>query len=219
MKRLLPALLAVLLLSGCSLLQPPADPAAAAEHYRQAKTLIMTKDYASAAEQLGMAQALAPGDGRYALEHADLREALGEDETARSAYRQGLDGLADADPLHPVLAWRLALLDALKLDDPQAARSLAENLRPDSFRALDLDGVLLLQAGAPDAAVTRFEQALPLAHDSALEAFALYHAALAHRRLGHDQPTFANLFKAINQATDRGLAKDIERFFLAINHN
>ena len=205
------------LLAACLPAAPPPDPAAAARQAERVAELVTAKDYRGAAAEFAQAQALAPADAGYALTHADLREGLGEVDTARRTYRQGLAAIAGDDPMRPRLSWRLALLELFHRADPGAAAALATALTGNSFEAIDLDGALRLAKGETAGAIQRFRQAESLAATPAQAAFALYHASLGYWRLGDDPETFRTLLEAITQATARGLIRDIETHFKAIS--
>lgn len=213
----LASLLFCLLFAGC-VLKPQPDPAAAARHAAAGAKLVKKHLYAEAEKEYTQALALAPGRPAYALELGELREALEQYPGARRAYREGLDGATADEPLRQDLVWRLALLEALHLDDPAAARKLSGELAGSDFRALDLDGVLRLCRGDLGDALQRFDQARARAGTPELEAFPLYHASLAYWRQHNTKEAFSTLFLAINQATAPGLIKDIENHFKVINH-
>ncbi len=205
------------LLAACLPAAPPPDPAAAARHAQRGQALIAAKDYRGAAAEFARAQDLAPNEAGYALTHADLREGLGEIDSARRAYRQGLAAIPSDDPLRPTLTWRLALLELFHRDEARAAARLAASLAGNSFEAIDLDGALRLARGDTAEAIQRFRQAEPLAANPAQAAFALYHASLGYWRQADEGATFRTLLEAITQATARGLIRDIETHFKTIS--
>ncbi len=198
-------------LSGCAAF-PRIDESLSADQYRErADVQIFKKDYLGAARSLEAAIRKDPTDGALYLKHGEILEILGRDRQARTTYRQALEAARPA-PENEQIAWRLALLLALKLSDPAAAKQTLPHFAEGSLERTDLEGVLALQQGRLGEAIERFGEALKLAGEQ-YTARILYHAALAYNEMGEEEKTFISLFHAINQARNLADEKDIERFY------
>jgi tetratricopeptide (TPR) repeat protein len=208
--------LCLLLPAGCALFAG-APPGTAEEHRSRAEGLVSSRDYAGAADELAHALRLAPRDGELYLRAGEVLEAADRSQEAADIYDRGRRALPADEPLQAELAWRLALLQALRLDRPQRAEELLPALPAASAARADLEGVLALAEGKPREALILFSSALQRGPQKQTAAAILYHAALAYHRLGDEKNTFGSLYQAINLAEHLGLTRDIEAFFRALS--
>lgn len=209
-RKLFPAVVAGLLLSGCALIS--GSGTTAEEHLARADALVEQRDYLGAAEAVGRASRLRPEGISLTLRQGELLEAAGRPEAARKVYLRGLEESADLVEKQE-LHYRLLLLLTLKLADAEGARPLLAQLPAGSPRHLDAQGVLTYADGRYQEALLLFEQARETTAEQDLRARALYHTALAYARAGDADLARLALFHAVNQAQSLGVRKDIEHFF------
>lgn len=203
-------LLLVTILGGCVVIGPQPDGELGRRQRQHAEQLIKGHDYQAAAKELALATANLPDDNETALRYGEVLEALDRQTEAAGVYRRALKN--DGDRKNQ-LRYRLALLQALQLNQLPEAVALQRQLPPETLQAGDLQAVILLQQG-------RTRQALILLADLAKKvrsedqaAHIAYHAALAYRSLKDDNNTYSSLYQAINRAENLGLIQQIQRFW------
>ncbi|MBE0598475.1 MAG: hypothetical protein IH614_14505 [Desulfuromonadales bacterium] len=203
------------LLAGCSVLIRP-DPQRAEDYRLQAEQAVARKDFPTATSALRAALWRAPQQGSLYLRQGELLERTGKFRPAQRIYRQGLQaGPEEGD--RQLLAWRLSLLQSLRLGNQGQARPALEALPFDSPLRADLLGVLALRGDDPQAALGHFAQALAGNLSEDLAATVYYHAALAHRQLGGETEALEALFQAANRAENLALITDLERLWNDLN--
>lgn len=204
------------LLAGCSATFPSVDPVAAKEHRNRAEELIYRKDYPGASSELAQAIRRSPQDGYLYLRHAEIQEVLGKNREARATYAKGRRALAEDAPHHPELTYRQALLVAAKLNDPQQALSLRDELAEGSIRRLDVEATIAVGEGHGRQALLLLNEALRQQPTTDTAARILYHAARAYQLLGDQKNANGALYQAINLTKDLALTKDIEGLWNAL---
>lgn len=206
------------LLSGCSLLVT-ADPEAAREHRNRAEELIYAEDYAGGAAELHHALRKAPRDGALYLRLTEIQERLGADRDAAATCAKGRRRLAEEDPKRLELAYRQALLSALKLGEGETAMKLRERLPKGSIRQLDVDAALALTGGRGRDALLLLNRALAQRPTTGTAARILYHAARAYQILGDPENANGALYRAINLTDDLALTEDIDTLWKALKES
>lgn len=205
-----PLLLPLLFFLGCALAPPGAGPLSPEEHLDRAAKRIRVRDYAGAAGEVEQALRQRPSDARLYLRLGDLLEAQGRDRKARKTFTRGLQTLPAGADGRIEIAYRLALLESLKLDRPEAARNLLPLLPDGSPQQQDLLGVLTLKKGLNREALILFNRILENPLDKETGARILHHAALAYQALGDDDNASKALYNAINYTENLALIQDIE---------
>lgn len=206
---------ATLLLSGC--LGPAPDSAAAERHRQEAEVLAISRDFSGAAESLARAIEADPEATPLYLRRGEFLEGLGRWEEARQVYKSGLKKSRRPAPLEKELAWRLALLEALHLNEPGRAGKLLRQLGADGPLREDLQGVLAFKAGDLRKAIGHFDAALKLQPAQELTAAIYYHASRTYLALGDSRNTYTALFHAVNNASHRGTIREIETLWEILN--
>lgn len=184
----------------------------AADRFNEGEARLAKHDYRAAAiEYLGAWQ-LDAKKALYALRLGIAREHLQDYAEAAAAYRSGLKVVKNDPALQEELTHRMALLAALRLDQPREFQALLPTLPPESPRAADLRAVAALLAGDGRQALSELNTARRSPLDEELAAIVLYHAARAYHLLGNDANAFENLYQAINHTNYTPVAHDIEEF-------
>jgi tetratricopeptide (TPR) repeat protein len=210
MSRILLPLLLLLLLTGCA--RDP-DPQASLEELRnRAELLARAGQRAEAAAVLHRAIRLQPYNTALYLRQGEFFEASGAARQAAGVYESARKAVPAEHPDQPELAYRLALLYALPLGRPEAARQLLHHLPPDSPQHHDLLGLLACTNGDGRAALEAFNTALRQPLPSDLAARILFHAALAYQLLGDERNTYGSLYRAVGLTEHLGLMYEMRVF-------
>lgn len=211
---LLPAL-CLILLSGC--VHAVSDQRTAEEHRLRAEQLITDRNFAAAAAELELALRKTSGDGDLHLRRGEILEAAGRPLEALAVYEKAQRLLSRDDPRQQELIYRLALLEAGKLDRADRAEKRLAELPAGSIPRLDLQGVIALGKGEARQALQLYNEALQQGPAKAMAARILYHASLAYHRLGDVKNTYGTLYRSVNLADSEALLKEIELFFKQLN--
>lgn len=202
-------------LSGC--VHPASDPLTAEEHRLRAEQLIIDRDFAAAAAELELALRKTAGDADLHLRHGEILEAAGRPQEAFAVYEKAQRLLSRDDPRQQELIYRLALLEASKLDRAEKAEKRLAELPEGSIPRLDLQGVIALGKGEARQALLLYNQALQQGPAKEMAARILYHASRAYHHLGDVKNSYGMLYKAVSLADNEGLIKEIELFFSQLN--
>ena len=170
------------------------------------------RDYTAASKAYGAARRLVTVDAPLDFRLGMVQEHLGNYAAAADFYRTALKGKKLPDELRHDLTYRLALLEAFRLQGAAQVPVLLATLPPTSPYAADLQAVLALLAGDGRKALAALNtaRALPLNHE--LSSIILYHAARAYYLTGEVDRALQSLFDAINLAGYAPVAKDISEF-------
>lgn len=207
-------LLASLALGGCGALLPSAPKCqSGAECRQQALFALNDLDYRRADRALEKALAFSPASDELYLMRGEVQEVLDRPSRARDTYLAGLASPEAAQAAGTELAYRLALVLALKLESPDRAATFLADLPPASADHFDLRGVIRLSQGNPAEALPLFAQALNQEGAEMRRPWIDYHTALAQESLGQGGAAIDSLFHAINLTRNRALARDIEVLF------
>jgi len=198
------------LLGACTALGPAPDPELGRQHRDRAEQLIKGHDYEAAAGELAAAFANLPGDNDTALRYGEVLEALGKPRDAAGVYQKAL--LNEKGP-NDSLRYRLALLQALQLDQLASAIDLHQQLSPGTFEAQDLRAVITLRQGHPRQALISLAGLAKATHADDQVAHIAYHATLAYQALGAKDAAMSSLYQAINHAENIGLIYLIKRYW------
>lgn len=212
-------LLFMLPCTGCLFISPKPDPARAELLLAQGEAKAEERDFAAAADTLADAVAANPADGSLRLRHGELLEMCDKPQQAASAYAAGLaaKGLAADDPWREELAYRQALVTALKLQQPETARQLLAQIPETDVRRRDLQAVLALAGKDPRGALNILNEVRKDGLDSNMAARISYHAALAYLQLERTDLATVALYQAINHAGKSLVAWDIEQLWKGIS--
>lgn len=216
---LVAGLLFVLPCTGCLFPPPKPDPARAEMLRAQGDAQAEERDFAAAAATLADAVKFNTADGSLHLRLGELLEMSGKPQQAADAYAAGLaaEGLAADNHWRGELAYRQALVAALKLQKPETARQLLTNLPETDVRYRDLQAVLTLVDKNPRGALTILNDVRKDGLDSNMAARISYHAALAYLLLERTDLATVALYQAINHAGKSLVAWDIEQLWKEIN--
>lgn len=212
--RLLATAVFILFLSACSL-TGTAEKERLAQlqlHSSAGEAAWRARDYVAAQDAYTQAQRFAPTDGQIAFRLGYLGEALGNYAAAAGVYREALKIPALPAELRHDLTYRLALLEAFRLQGETQVPRLLATLPPTSAYAADLQAVLALLAGDGRQALAALNQALTLPLSQELSSIILYHAARAYYLTGESDRALQSLFEAINRAGYAPVSKDIAEF-------
>lgn len=196
--------------SACTSLGGGASPSALQTQAAAAATALEQLDFPAAQRAFAAAHQLAPEDGYYALRLGYVEEELGDYEAAAQAYREGLAVPTLSAELRRDLAYRLALLEAFRLNNPGELPALLAQLPPDSPQAADLQAVIALVDKDVSAAFAALNRARAVPLDGELSAIILYHAARAYHLVGDDERAVQYLYDAISRAGYAPVARDID---------
>lgn len=215
---LLGAGLILLLCAACLFPSAQPDPARAEMLRAQGEIQAEERDFTAAAVSLADAVTANPADGSLHLRLGELLEMSDKPQQAADAYAAGLASSAGTDgPWHSELAYHQALVVALKLQQPEAARRLLANFPATDVRYRDLQAVLALSENDPRGALTILNDVRKDGLDSIMAARISYHAALAYLKLERIDLATAALYQAINHAGKSLVAWDIEQLWKKLN--
>jgi tetratricopeptide (TPR) repeat protein len=203
-----------LLLAACSLL-PQAKKERLAQlqqHVAAGDAAWQVRDYAGARSAYDAAHLLAPADVPLAFRLGMVHEYLGDYAEAAELYRAALQGKDLPTGLQHDLTYRLALLEAFRLDGAAQVPALLSTLPPTSPYAADLRAVLALLAGDGRKALVALNEARTLPLSQELSSIILYHAARAYYLSGEVDRALQSLFEAINRAGYAPVSRDISEF-------
>ncbi|MDF1580712.1 MAG: tetratricopeptide repeat protein [Desulfuromonadales bacterium] len=205
-----------LILSGCA--GTPAPPQRSAEDLRlSAESHITDRQFSAAAAELAAAIKLAPDDADHALRYGEILEVLSRWQDARTHYQKGLEHLPPEHPRRNEFIYRLSLLALFKLDDPETAKQLSQQLSENSAAYYDIQGVLTARDGDMRDALRFFNRGLAAQPSKEVAARILQHATTAYVRLDQIPAAFGTLFNAINLAGRKpALEKEIEADWSAL---
>lgn len=204
----------LLLLTACSW-----SPQAKRERHEQLQQHVAAgeaawqgRDYVTARSAYAAARLLAPADAALAFRLATIHEHLGNYAEAAVLYRAGLKGKDLPAELRHDLAYRLALLEAFRLDGAGQVPALLATLPPTSPYAADLQAVLALLAGDGRKALAALNQARTLPLSQEMSSIILYHAARAYYLSDEVDRALQSLYEAINRAGYAPVSRDIGEF-------
>lgn len=212
--RLLVTAVLLLLLTACSWSSSAKQERQAQlqQHLAAGEAAWQGRDYASARDAYGAAHLLAPADAALAFRLGVIHEHLGNYAEAADLYRTALQGKKLPDELRHEMTYRLALLEAFRLDGAAQLPALLVTLPPASPYAADLQAVLALLAGDGRKALAALNEARTLPLSQELSSIILYHAARAYYLTGEDDRALQSLFEAINRAGYAPISRDISEF-------
>ena len=182
------------------------------QHLATGEAAWKVRDYAAARNAYGEARLLAPTDAALALRLATVYEHLGNYAEAADGYRSALKKKDLPAELRHELIYRLALLEAFRLDGAEQLPTLLASLPPTSAYAADLQAVLALLAGDGRQALVALNQARTLPLSQELSSIILYHAARAYLLSGEVDRALQSLYEAINRAGYAPISRDISEF-------
>lgn len=182
------------------------------QHLATGEAAWQVRDYAAARNAYGEARLLAPTDAALALRLATVYEHLGNYAEAADVYRSALKKKDLPAELRHELIYRLALLEAFRLDGAEQLPTLLASLPPTSAYAADLQAVLALLAGDGRQALVALNQARTLPLSQELSSIILYHAARAYSLSGEVDRALQSLYEAINRAGYAPISRDISEF-------
>jgi tetratricopeptide (TPR) repeat protein len=212
--RLLVTAVLLLLLTACSLL-PQAKRERLAQlqqHLAAGDAAWQRRDYTTAGNAYSAARLLVPADAILDFRLGMVQEHLGNYAAAADFYRTALKGKKLSDELRHDLTYRLALLEAFRLQGAEQVPVLLASLPPTSPYAADLQAVLALLAGDGRKALAALNTARILPLNQEMSSIILYHAARAYYLTGEVDLALKSLFDAINLAGYAPVAKDISEF-------
>jgi len=212
--RLLVTAALLLLLAACSFFPAAKEERRAQlqQHLAAGDAAWQGRDYTTAGNAYGAARLLVAVDASLDFRLGMIQEHLGNYAAAADFYRTGLKGKNLADELRYDLAYRLALLEAFRLQRSEQVPILLATLPPTSPYAADLQAVLALLAGDGRKALAELNVARALPLNPELSSIILYHAARAYYLTGEVDRALQSLFEAINLAAYTPVAKDISEF-------
>jgi tetratricopeptide (TPR) repeat protein len=212
--RLLVTAVLLLLLTACSWssLAKQERQAQLQQHLAAGEAAWQGRDYAAARNAYGAAHLLAPADAALAFRLGTIHEHLGNYAEAAYLYRTALQEKQLPDELRHELTYRLALLEAFRLDGGAQLPALLVTLPPASPYAADLQAVLALLAGDGRKALAALNEACTLPLSQELASIILYHAARAYYLTGEGDRALQSLFEAINRAGYAPISRDISEF-------
>ncbi|MDZ4183597.1 MAG: tetratricopeptide repeat protein [Desulfuromonadales bacterium] len=170
------------------------------------------RDYTAAGNAYGAARLLVPADPALDFRLGMVQEHLGNYAVAADFYRTALKEKNFADELRHQLTYRLALLEAFRLQGGEQVPVLLSMLPPTSAYAADLQAVLALLAGDGRKALAALNTARSLPLTQEMSSIILYHAARAYYLTGEVDLALKSLFEAINLAGYAPVTKDISEF-------
>lgn len=182
------------------------------QHLAAGEAAWQARDYAAARDAYGAAHLLAPADAPLAFRLGLAHEYLAGYAEAADLYRAALKGEDLPAELRHDLAYRLALLEAFRLDGAAQVPALLATLPPASPYAADLRAVLALLAGDGRKALVALNEARTLPLSSELSSIILYHAARAYYLTGDGDLARQSLYEAINRAGYAPISRDIGEF-------
>lgn len=212
--RLLVTAALLLLLTACSML-PQAKRERLAQlqqHLAAGEAAWQVRDYEAARSAYGAAHLLAPADAPLAFRLGTVHEYLGGYAEAAELYRAALQVQDLPAGLQHDLTYRLALLEAFRLDGEAQVPALLATLPPASPYAADLQAVLALLAGDGRKALAALNEACTLPLSQELSSIILYHAARAYYLTGDVDRALQSLYEAINRAGYAPISRDISEF-------
>lgn len=204
----------VLFLSACSLL-PQARRERLVQlqqHVASGEAAWRVRDFPAARNAYSAAHLLAPEDAVLTLRLGLIHEHLGTYAEAADFYRAALKERDIPAALQHELTYRLALLEAFRLDGGGEIPTLISTLPPTSPYAADLQAVQALLAGDGRKALAALNQARTLPLSKEMSSIILYHAARAYHLTGDVDRAIQSLFAAINSAGYAPVSKDISEF-------
>lgn len=170
------------------------------------------RDYTAAGNAYGAARLLVSTDAPLDFRLGMVQEHLGNYTAAADCYRTALKGKNFSDELRHDLTYRLALLEAFRLQGGEQVPILLASLPPTSAYAADLQAVLALLAGDGRKALAALNTARSLPLTQEMSSIILYHAARAYYLTGEVDRALRSLFDAINLAGYAPVAMDISEF-------
>lgn len=170
------------------------------------------RDYTAAGNAYGAARLLVPADAPLDFRLGMVQEHLGNYTAAADFYRTALKGKNLPDGLRHDLTYRLALLEAFRLQGAEQVPVLLATLPPTSPYAADLQAVLAILAGDGRKALAALNTARTFPLNQEMSSIILYHAARAYYLTGEVDRALQSLFDAINLAGYTPVAKDISEF-------
>lgn len=182
------------------------------QHLAAGQSSWKLRDYAAARSAYSAAYLLSPDDAALALRLGTVHEHLGSYREAAGLYRQALKKKDLAAELKHDLIYRLALLEAFRLEGAGQVPALLAALPPDSAYAADLHAVLALLAGDGRKALLALNQARTLPVPQELSSIILYHAARAYALTGDVDRALQSLYEGINRAGYSPVTRDITEF-------
>lgn len=204
----------LLLLAACSLM-PEARRERRAQlqqHMTTGDAAWQARDYAGARSAYDAARLLAPADAALAFRLGMVHEHLGSYAEAAAVYRTALQRKILPVELQHELTYRLALLEAFRLNRAEQVRALLATLPSTSPYAADLQAVLALLAGDGRQALAALNEARSLPLSQELSSIILYHAARAYYLIGEFDRALQSLYEAINRAGYAPISRDISEF-------
>lgn len=204
----------LLLLAGCSLSFQSKEERLKAlqQHLAAGDAAWQGRNYAGAGEAYEAARLLAPADAALSLRLGVVYEFLGSYDTAAAVYRKALKAKGLPAQSQNDIIFRLALLEAFRLDGKGELPALLAALPPTSPYAADLQAVLALLAGDGRKALAELNLARSLPLTQEMSSIVLYHAARAYYLIGDVDRAMQNLYEAINRAGYTPISKDISEF-------
>jgi tetratricopeptide (TPR) repeat protein len=170
------------------------------------------RDYTAAGNAYGAARLLFAADAPLDFRLGLVQEHLGNYAAAADFYRTALKGKDLAAELRHELTYRLALLEAFRLQGAEQVPLLLATLPPTSPYAADLQAVLALLARDGRKALAALNTARSFPLNQEMSSIILYHAARAYYLTGEVDRALQSLFEAINLAGYAPVAKDISEF-------
>ena len=212
--RLLVTAALLLFLPACSLLSTAKQERQVQlqQHLAAGEAAWQMRDYSEARSAYGAAYLLAPTDAALAFRLGIVHEYLAAYAEAAGLYRAALKGKDLPAELQHDLTYRLALLEAFRLDGAAQIPALLATLPPTSPYAADLQAVLALLAGDGRKALMALNEARTLPLSQELSSIILYHAARAYYLSGDVDWALQSLFEAINRAGYAPISRDISEF-------
>lgn len=182
------------------------------QHLAAGEAAWQIRDYPGARSAYGAAHLLAPDDAALAFRLGMVHEYLAGYAEAADLYRAALKSKDLPAGLQHDLTFRLALLEAFRLDGAAQIPALLATLPPTSPYAADLQAVLALLAGDGRKALMALNEARTLPLSQELSSIILYHAARAYHLCGDVDRALQSLFEAINRAGHAPISRDISEF-------
>lgn len=170
------------------------------------------RDYLSARDAYVAASLLSPDDISLVLRLGMIHEHLGRYAEAGEIYRTALKHKNSAVEARHEITFRLALLDAFRLDRGGELTAHLSTLPADSPYAADLRAVQFLLDGDGRKALMELNQARTLPVSEELSAIILYHASRAYNLAGDGDRSLQSLYEAINHAGHSPLSRDIGEY-------
>jgi len=197
-------------LAACATLPPP-DPVRAGTLHEEALRQASIGNYALAVTSYDEAIRYNPQNSVLYLQRGEILEAIQQFAEAVKTYQTALKRLPSEHSDREKVYYRLGL-DQAETNDVRGATSSLAGIVETSPRK-DLEGMIALQQGDPDAALLLFNDALKSAVDSEQQALIYYHASRAHFAKRNLVEANNALFHAVNNARGLALKNHIRIFF------